>query len=100
MQQHWFEVHRVPCELLCVQQQHAYCCLASGFMLLVAGAACRFEGDGMVHATRIKDGAASFCNAWVDTHKLREEKRAGFPMYAKVRHTGLGVCLQTDISAD
>jgi carotenoid cleavage dioxygenase-like enzyme len=39
----------------------------------------------MVHATRIKDGVASFCNAFVDTHKLREEKRAGFPIYAKVR---------------
>eukprot|EP00882_Tetradesmus_deserticola_P000837 GHRQ01000910.1.p1 GENE.GHRQ01000910.1~~GHRQ01000910.1.p1 ORF type:complete len:541 (+),score=256.87 GHRQ01000910.1:282-1904(+) len=42
-----------------------------------------FEGDGMVHATRIKGGAASFCNHLVDTHKLREEKRAGFPIYAK-----------------
>jgi hypothetical protein len=39
----------------------------------------------MVHATRIKDGAASFCNAFVDTHKLREEKRACFPIFAKVR---------------
>lgn len=45
---------------------------------------CRFEGDGMVHATRIRDGVASYCNHWVRTHKLAEEQRAGFPIYAKV----------------
>lgn len=44
----------------------------------------RFEGDGMVHATRIKDGVASYCNHWVRTHKLAEEQRAKFPIYAKV----------------
>jgi carotenoid cleavage dioxygenase len=42
-----------------------------------------FEGDGMVHATRIKDGKASYCNHFVQTHKLKEEKKAGFPIYAK-----------------
>lgn len=39
----------------------------------------------MVHAVRIKDGAASYCNHWVRTHKLAEEQRAKFPIYAKVR---------------
>jgi carotenoid cleavage dioxygenase-like enzyme len=39
----------------------------------------------MVHATRIRDGVASYCNHWVRTHKLAEEQRAGFPIYAKVR---------------
>jgi hypothetical protein len=38
----------------------------------------------MVHATRIKDGVASYCNHWVRTHKLAEEQRAKFPIYAKV----------------
>eukprot|EP00878_Enallax_costatus_P010867 GHUV01011347.1.p2 GENE.GHUV01011347.1~~GHUV01011347.1.p2 ORF type:complete len:199 (+),score=59.97 GHUV01011347.1:2000-2596(+) len=42
-----------------------------------------FEGDGMVHATRIKDGKASYGNHFVQTHKLREEQKAGFPVYAK-----------------
>eukprot|EP00879_Flechtneria_rotunda_P014999 GHRR01015673.1.p1 GENE.GHRR01015673.1~~GHRR01015673.1.p1 ORF type:complete len:253 (+),score=75.61 GHRR01015673.1:215-973(+) len=42
-----------------------------------------FEGDGMVHATRIKDSHASYCNHFVRTHKLQEEQRAGFPIYAK-----------------
>lgn len=46
--------------------------------------ATRFEGDGMVHATRIKDGKASFCNHFVQTHKLKEEQRVKFPIYAKV----------------
>lgn len=52
----------------------------------------RFEGDGMVHAVRIKDGAASYCNHWVRTHKLAEEQRAKFPIYAKVRGTPLWRC--------
>jgi carotenoid cleavage dioxygenase-like enzyme len=38
----------------------------------------------MVHAVRIKDGVASYCNHWVRTHKLAEEQRARFPIYAKV----------------
>lgn len=53
----------------------------------------RFEGDGMVHATRIKDGAASYCNHWVRTHKLQQEQRAGFPIYAKVGRVGGRGCL-------
>lgn len=51
---------------------------------------CRFEGDGCVHATRIKDGKASFCNHFVRTHRFKEEQRAGFPIYAKVSSS----CLQ------
>eukprot|EP00775_Hariotina_reticulata_P011168 gene11168-11318_t len=42
-----------------------------------------FEGDGCVHATRIKDGKASFCNHFVQTHRFKEEQRARFPIYAK-----------------
>jgi hypothetical protein len=58
----------------------------------LCGACCRFEGDGMVHAVRIKDGAASYCNHWVRTHKLAEEQRAKFPIYAKVRSGGFYCC--------
>lgn len=43
----------------------------------------RFDGDGTVHAVRIKDGAAAYCNAWVDTARLRQERAAGFPQFIK-----------------
>lgn len=34
---------------------------------------CRFDGDGMVHAVRIKDGKAlAYSNAWIDTARLRQ----------------------------
>ena len=47
----------------------------------------------MVHATRIKDGVASYSNHLVRTHKLKEEQRAGFPIYAKVGSQGSCVAL-------
>lgn len=36
-----------------------------------------FDGDGMLHACRIKDGKASYCNRYVETSKLKQEKKAG-----------------------
>jgi hypothetical protein len=47
-------------------------------------ATCRFEGDGMVHAARIKNGAASYCNRWVQTNRMEQEQLAQQPLYAKV----------------
>jgi carotenoid cleavage dioxygenase-like enzyme len=47
-------------------------------------AGCRFEGDGMVHACRIKGGKVSYCNRFMQTHRLAKEKAAGRPVYAKV----------------
>lgn len=46
----------------------------------------------MVHAVRIKDGVAAYCNSYVDTRKLALEKKAGRPIWAKVggRQWGLG----------
>lgn len=44
----------------------------------------------MVHAVRIKDGKASFCNRYVQTSKLRQEQRAGKPIFAKVGRRGGG----------
>jgi carotenoid cleavage dioxygenase len=44
----------------------------------------RFDGDGMLHAVRIKDGSASYCNHWVRTSRLAQEKEAGWPLFAKV----------------
>ena len=39
--------------------------------------ACRFDGDGMLHAVRIKAGKASYSNAYVQTSLLKQEKKAG-----------------------
>ncbi len=38
----------------------------------------------MVHIVRIKDGQASYCNRFVDTARLRQERAAGFPIFSKV----------------
>ena len=45
---------------------------------------CRFDGDGMMHVVRIKDGKASYCNRFVDTIHLQMEKAAGYPVKIKV----------------
>lgn len=42
-----------------------------------------FDGDGMVHAVRISGGRATYANRWVDTERLRAERAAGHPLYAK-----------------
>ena len=44
----------------------------------------RFDGDGMLHAVRIKGGKASYSNTYVKTAKLQAERRAGFPLALKV----------------
>ena len=36
-----------------------------------------FDGDGMVHAIRIKDGKASYDNRWVRTERFLQERKAG-----------------------
>lgn len=40
-----------------------------------------FDGDGMVHAIRIENGRASYRNRWVESDGLKEEKKAGRPLY-------------------
>lgn len=45
---------------------------------------CRFDGDGMLHAVRIKAGKASFSNAFVQTSLYKQEKRAGRAISLKV----------------
>ena len=46
--------------------------------------ACRFDGDGMIHGVRIKAGKAHYCNHYVQTAKLQEEKAAGRPLHLKL----------------
>lgn len=36
-----------------------------------------FDGDGMLHAVRIKDGRVTFCSRYVRTHKFVQEETAG-----------------------
>ena len=48
-------------------------------------AMCRFDGDGMVHAVRMKGGKASYSNHLVQTHRLKRELKMGFPLYLRVR---------------
>lgn len=40
-----------------------------------------FDGDGMVHAFRIRDGKVSYCNRLVETDGLKLERAAGRPLY-------------------
>ena len=42
-----------------------------------AGAYHWFDGDGMLHAIRIKDGQASYDNRWVRTERFKQERAAG-----------------------
>ena len=45
----------------------------------------RFDGHGMVHCVRIKDGSAAYCNRYVETSVLAQEQKAGRPLLGKVR---------------
>lgn len=45
---------------------------------------CRFDGDGMLHAVRIKGGKAAYSNAYVQTSKYKQEKKAGRPLFFTV----------------
>lgn len=56
---------------------------------------CRFDGDGMLHAVRIKDGKAAYSNAYVQTSKFKQEKKAGRPLFFTV-----GPPIVQQVSAD
>eukprot|EP01104_Vermistella_antarctica_P004847 TRINITY_DN15276_c0_g1_i1.p1 TRINITY_DN15276_c0_g1~~TRINITY_DN15276_c0_g1_i1.p1 ORF type:complete len:596 (+),score=158.51 TRINITY_DN15276_c0_g1_i1:63-1790(+) len=43
-----------------------------------------FDGDGMLHATRVKDGKAHYINRYVRTKRLEEEKEAGRATHIKL----------------
>ena len=42
-----------------------------------------FDGDGMIHAVRMRNGSASFCSRFVKTSRFRQEQAAGRPLLPK-----------------
>ena len=43
-----------------------------------------FEGDGMLHAFRIKNGQLWYCNRFTQTDRYLEEKKAGHVIHSKL----------------
>ncbi|CAF2148544.1 unnamed protein product [Brassica napus] len=43
-----------------------------------------FDGDGMLHAIRIRDGKATLCSRYVKTYKYNVEKQTGTPVIPNV----------------
>lgn len=41
-----------------------------------------FDGDGMLHGLRVKNGKASYCNRYVRTHKFQIENQEGKAVWA------------------
>ncbi|KAJ7520386.1 hypothetical protein O6H91_19G003600 [Diphasiastrum complanatum] len=40
-----------------------------------------FDGDGMLHAVKIKDGTASYCCRFIETNRYIHEQAAGKPLF-------------------
>lgn len=59
-------------------------CLCFVVLTELDGGHCRFDGDGMLHAVRIKDGKAAYSNAYVQTSRFNQEKKAGRPLRLRV----------------
>lgn len=47
----------------------------------------------MIHAVRIADGKAAYCNRWVQTSRLQQEGRAGWPLVPKSEHSRGPPCI-------
>ncbi|KAH7863344.1 hypothetical protein Vadar_016275 [Vaccinium darrowii] len=49
-----------------------------------------FDGDGMIHGLRIKDGKASYVSRYVKTSRLKQEESFGGAKFMKVARVSLG----------
>lgn len=45
---------------------------------------CRFDGDGMIHGLKMKDGEATYVARYVQTSKLQQEEHYGASKFMKV----------------
>jgi carotenoid cleavage dioxygenase-like enzyme len=43
-----------------------------------------FDGDGMLHAVRLKGGKAWYSNQWVETSRLKQERQYGWAVFTKL----------------
>jgi carotenoid cleavage dioxygenase len=43
-----------------------------------------FDGDGMSHVVRFKNGSAAYCNRFVETARLKQEKKVGYAAAGKI----------------
>ncbi|KAL2634069.1 hypothetical protein R1flu_005548 [Riccia fluitans] len=48
-----------------------------------SGGYCFFDGDGMLHSVRMKDGKASYCARYVRTSRFKQERAARQPLFIK-----------------
>ncbi|KAG6541902.1 hypothetical protein Mapa_016730 [Marchantia paleacea] len=51
--------------------------------LIPSGGYCFFDGDGMLHSVRIRDGKASYCARFVRTSRFEQERAAQQPLFIK-----------------
>ena len=49
-----------------------------------------FDGDGMIHAFRLRDGRASYRNRWVRTARFARERAAGESLFAGIADVASG----------
>uniref|UniRef100_A0A7S3A0T4 9-cis-epoxycarotenoid dioxygenase n=1 Tax=Rhodosorus marinus TaxID=101924 RepID=A0A7S3A0T4_9RHOD len=90
--------HEIDCELLegalPESLTGAYMRNGPNAALVPEGGYHMFDGDGMVHAVRFRDGKVSFSNRYVQTKRLQMELSHGRPVFLKIGdfHGVTGLC--------
>ncbi|GLI66025.1 hypothetical protein VaNZ11_009730 [Volvox africanus] len=42
-----------------------------------------FDGDGMVHLVRLRNGKATYCNRFIETERLKQEREINRPLFVR-----------------